>query len=165
MSHDVEIGGMQYRIEKLPTRIQWNVARRLMPVVQGVLPILAIGAQQRMTEDSTGSLIPDMEQMPVFEALAALSNTIGMLTDMDSDYIIDHCLDCVRWQQQSRWVPIRAPGGAFLNGAADQFDVQLRLILEVLRESVANFSLGNILPSMRTNGVDRTAVARPTAPA
>jgi hypothetical protein len=167
MSHDVEIGGMNYRVEKMPTRIQWNVARRLMPVVQGILPILAMGAQQRMTEGDDGSLVPDMEQVPVFEALAALSNTIGLLSDADSDYIIDHALDAVRWQQGGRWMPLRAPGGAYLNGNADNFDIQLRLVLEVLRESVANFSLGNLLSSQMTNGADKTptvpTVARPTA--
>ena len=158
----VEINGQHFNCAKLPTRVQWHVVRRLMPVLQGLMPLFAMAETVRLNTDSDGNIMtPDLSGINVFDALAALTNTIGMLSDGDADYILDAALSCVTWRQgaRERWMPIRAPGGVFTNGTADQFDVQIRLLWEVLRESLANFSLATVLPSPITNGLDQMATA------
>ena len=150
----VQINGQDFNCGKLPTRTQWHVVRRLMPVLQGMMPLFAVLENMR---NEGGN--PDLSGINVFDAMSALTNTIGMLTDADADYILDAALACVRWRQGDRWMPIRAPGGAFMIGTADEFDVQLRLLWEVLRESLTGFSLANVLPSQIANGADQTATA------
>ena len=149
----IEISGQHFNCGKLPTRTQWHVVRRLMPVIQGMMPLFAASEQMRLNDAGDGTVSP-LDAVNVFDALSALTNTIGMLNDQDADYIIDAALNCVRWRQGDRWMPIRAPGGAFMIGTADEFDVQIRLLWEVLRESLANFTPANIFPSPAPNGLD-----------
>ena len=152
---EIEIDGQYYRCGKMSTRVQWHVAKRLMPVVQGLSPLFAAAAMQTITNPETGEMVSGLDAINVFEAVVALTNTLGGLSDADEDYIIDSCLACVAWRQGERWQPLRAPGGVFLNGAADAFDIQLRLVWEVLRESLSSFSLGRLLPSQTAgNGMD-----------
>jgi hypothetical protein len=149
----------------MPTRVQWHVVRRLMPVMQGLMPVFA--TSNALVDDGSGTMVPNMDAINMFEAMAALANTIGMLTDADADYILDAALNCVAFRQGGRgggWVPLRAPGGQFMNGTADQFDVQIRLLWEVLKESLSNFSFATVLPSLTMNGLDtQTATEQPSA--
>jgi hypothetical protein len=94
----------------------------------------------------------------IYDALAILTNTINLLSDADADFVIDAALQCVVWRQGPGWQPLRAPGGAFMNGAADRLDVQLRLLWEVLQESLSDFSFGLLLPFLSAgNGLDQEA--------
>jgi len=145
---DIEIDGQHYRCNRMATRTCLYVVKRLVPVLQGLSPILA-----------------EEGGINLYEALAALSNTIGMLSDRDADFIIDNALDCVRWQQGNTWQPLRAPGGVFMVGAADRLDVQLRLVWEVLYASLSDFSFAMLQPSQTApNGLEQapTIIARPT---
>lgn len=155
---EIAIGGHDYRCGKLATRTQLHVVKRLIPVVQGLAPLFAAGSTQ-LTPDENGALVPGFAGINLYEALAALANTVGLLSDADSDFILDAALDAVRWKQGERWVPLRAPGGALMLAAADDLAVQLRLLWEVLAESLANFSFATLLPSQATNGIDQMATA------
>lgn len=152
---EVEIRGQVYQCTKLATPVQWHVYRRLLPVFQGLTPLWSM---TQMIRGANGEMAPDMSGIPIMAAMAALANTIGALGDTDADYVKDACLDAARWNQGGRWMPVRAPGGAFLCGAADAFDVQLRLVWEVLQESLGNFSAEIAFPFLMTpsNGVDQT---------
>ena len=135
---DVEINGQLYRCGRMPTRVQLYVVKRLAPVFQGLAPLFA----------AEGGV-------NIYEGIAALTNTVGLLSDADADYVMDAALACVGWRQGAGWQPLRAPGGAFMIGAADRLDVQIRLLWEVLYESLSDFSLGLLLQSLTgANGAD-----------
>lgn len=153
---EIQIGPHWYRCMRMPTRIQFHVVKRLMPVLQGLAPVIGL-SQQRLMSDGEGNLVPG--DVNVFEALAALTNTIGMMSDADADYVLDAALSAVQWRQNDRWLPLRVQGGGFLNGDADRLDVQMRLLWEVLVESLGNFSLETLVPSIQTNGLDQMAMA------
>jgi len=153
---EVEIDNQLFRIAPLPTRTQLYVVKRLMPVLQGLTPLFALA---RQTADDNAATV----NINVYDALAALTNTIGMLSDGDADFILDNALHCVAWRQGSQWLPLRAPGGVFMLGAADRLDVQLRLLWEVLQESLSDFSVALLLPSQTAaNGLDQPPLATPT---
>lgn len=70
------------------------------------------------------------------------------LSDADIDFVMDTCLDVVRYRSGERYERLRAPGGVLmLPAAADDLAVQLRLVWEVLVTSLQNFSLATLLPS------------------
>lgn len=155
---EVQIGDHYYRCLKMPTRIQFHVVKRLVPVLQGLAPLFT----QSLTPTASGTYEPDVSGINIFEALSALTNTIGLMSDADADYVLDAALSAVQWRQGERWLPLKPPqGGALLLGAADNLDVQLRLLWEVLVESLGNFSLGTLLPQTQANGMDqRVAMVR-----
>lgn len=142
---DIELDGHQYRCGKMPTRTQLHVAIKLAPVMEGLTPLVLMDADFN-------------DPRIVFQAVSALTNTLGLMKLEDADFVVDAALQAVRWSQNGRWVPLVAPGGVLLNGAADRLDVQLRLLWEVLRESLANFSPEIVLPWMQRNGLDQTAL-------
>jgi len=157
---DVELAGYNYRCLRLPTRTQFHVVKRLIPVLQGLAPLFSQAANQRLTTDDEGNSVPDFSSVTAIEAVAALSNTIGMLTDADSDFILDSALSCVRWQQGDRWIPLLGAGGTLTNGGADDLAIQLRLLWEVLSQSLANFSFATLLPQQAQNGQDQQMAMR-----
>lgn len=171
---EIEVNGQWYRCNRLPTRTQLHVAKRLIPVLQGLTPLfhayapqLAQQQLQAQTDPETGEtvMVPAAPQITIEAAIAALGNTIGLLSDADADFILDTALSCVQWRQQGRWIPLLGPGGVLMNNDADDLALQLRLLWEVLSQSLANFSLATLLPSqpMTGNGMDPTAMARPAA--
>ncbi|HEY0725849.1 MAG TPA: hypothetical protein VGD41_18015 [Pyrinomonadaceae bacterium] len=151
---DVEIDGQLYRCGTLPTRTQFHVVKRLLPVIQGLAPLFQ-QAQQRLVTDEDGITRPDLSRISAIDAVAALSNTIGMMSDADGDFILDSALSCVRWEQNGRWIPLYGPSGSLTNGSADNLATQLRLLWEVLSESLANFSFATLLPQQTQNGQDQ----------
>lgn len=155
---ELEIGGVYYHCNPLSTQLQWYVYRRLTPVFQGLAPLLAM---TELVRGPDGAIRPDMTRIPIMAAMNSLVSALGNLSDEDTDYIKAACLDAVRWQQGNAWMPLRAPGGALLQGLADRFDVQLRLVWEVMRTSFENFSPEIAFPFLSTNstnGVDQAAV-------
>jgi hypothetical protein len=68
-------------------------------------------AGQTLISDGNGAMVPDIGNISIFDGLAALSDTLGMMADNDADYVIDHALDAVRWKQAGRWMPLRVNGG------------------------------------------------------
>ena len=131
---EIELDGQRYQCNKFPTRQAWHVAIKLLPGADGLWYLMS--GQLNEVED------PDTRSRNGFAAIATVMREIN---PADADFIIDACLDNCRFLSGGQWAPLRAPGS--LNGtgimlqAADSFDVQLRLVWEVLNESMRNFSL------------------------
>ena len=152
---EVQIGPHEYLCGKMPTPVQHHVVRRIMPVVAGLRPLFAQAGRNLVSDGSgNGTMVPDIGGISIFDGIAALSNTLGMMSDADYDYVLYSALDAVRWKQAGRWVPLRVNGGLILE-AADDLATQYRLTWGVLVESVANFSIETLLGSQTTNGMDQ----------
>ena len=109
---ELELNGTYFRCGKMPTRVQLHVVKRLMPVMQGMLPLFAV------RRDADGNPVAGVDGMNVYQALAILANTVGDLSDTDADFVLDAALGCVAWRQGAGWQPLRAPGGVFMVGGA-----------------------------------------------
>ncbi len=148
MMSEVEIAGQHYLIGKLDARQQFKVVKRLAPVIQGLLPIWQVLQQSDRSEVDPVVL--------GLHAVTALSNTINMLNDDDSDYVIDMCLGVVKFQSPGGgWAPLRAGNGTsrVMFEPADNLAVQMRLLWEVLYENLRNFSLETLLPTALTGSL------------
>jgi hypothetical protein len=153
---EVQIGDQTYLCGRMPARKQFHVARRLTPIIKHLTPLFA-AAPQVLIADGNGTMVPAIGAISIFDGIAALTDTIGEISDTDADYVIDNCLDAVKFASGGGWAPLRAagspPGTGIMLPAADRIDVQLRLVWEVLRENLSNFSLETLLPSQTGNGL------------
>ena len=150
---EVEIAGQIYLTGKMPARTQFHVVRRMAPVLKGIAPLFARmnGNGAMLVQDvETGQMVP--AGISLFDGLAAITDTIGMMSDADANYVIDRCLETVRFRSGERWAPLMAPGGGLMLQHADDLAVQLRLVWEVLADNLQNFSLETLLPSQSGNG-------------
>jgi hypothetical protein len=152
---ELEIAGQDYLCGRMPTRVQFHVARRMLPVLKGLQPLFATMGRNLVFDGANGSMVPDVGSMTIFDGLAALSDTLGMMPDSDANFVLDNALDAVQWKQGNRWIPLRVNGNLML-AAADDLAVQLRLTWEVLGESLSNFSIETLLGSQTTNGMDQS---------
>ncbi len=148
---EVEIDGMTFLCNKLPTRKQLHVAKRILPVLKGLQPLFA-GGNQRLVSGGNGvnpmQVVPDIS---IIDGLAALTDTLGMMPDSDMDFIVDNCLDMVKWKQGDRWMPLRQGSAMMVQAVSDDLATQLRLVWEVLNESLSSFSLEKLLNSPNPN--------------
>jgi len=119
---EVELNGQTYRIDRLNTFDQWNVARRLMPVLGALSGI----------ED--GDTLTKM-LMPAFKSL-------GGMSDEDSDFVLNKCLSVVKRKQELNGVIAFANVlGAKNTMMFDDIDmfVMLRLAVFVVVENIGDF--------------------------
>jgi hypothetical protein len=147
---EISINGTDYLIGRLNARQQLNVAKRLAPVIQGLLPIWAM---MQTTEE------PYSEQQLAISAVAAVTNTINALSDEASDYVLDMCLGVVRFRSPGGgWAPLRAPNGSgqMMLEEADNLPMVMRLLWEVIRSNVENFTLETLLPPSLMPNLPRT---------
>lgn len=138
MTSEVEILGNTYVISRLSARKQLHIARRLLPVAESLIPLLA----------SAG------DSINVFDAMGAMADTVGKLPDDDVDYIIDHCLEAVRIKSGmglQNVIAMTPQGSRPMFEHVDDMAVQLRLVFEVIRENLQNFSFDLLLPSLAAN--------------
>ena len=131
---EIEIAGNIYSIAKLPARKQLHIARRLLPVADVLVHLMTV-------HDG---------ELPLMQALGALADTVGKLSDADFDYILDHCLEAVRRKSGLGFqavAMVTPQGSRLLFEDLDDMSIQLRLIWEVIRTNLENFSLDLLLPS------------------
>jgi hypothetical protein len=143
---EIEIAGQAYLCGKMPARKQFHVARRLTPIIKHLTPLFA-ARPQILTQDSNGALVPQFGAINIFDGIAALTDTIGEISDDDADYVIDNCLAVVKFNSGGGWAPLTAPNGGLMLQQADDLATQLRLVWEVLSENLSNFSFERLLPS------------------
>jgi hypothetical protein len=134
MTSEVEISGNVYVISRLPARKQLHIARRLLPVAESLIPLLA---------NAEGTV-------NIFDAMGAMADTVGKLPDDEVDYIIDHCLEAVKMKSGMGFhnvVAMTPQGSRPMFEHVDDMAIQLRLVFEVIKENLSNFSFDLLLPS------------------
>lgn len=135
MTSEVEIAGNVYVITRLPARKQLHIARRLLPVAESLIPLLASSS----------------DTVNVFDAMGAMADTVGRLPDNDVDYVIDHCMEAVKIKSGmglQNVVAMTPQGARPMFEHLDDMAIQLRLVFEVIKENLQNFSFDLLLPSL-----------------
>ena len=142
---DVEINGVAYTINRLDSFDQWHVARKLMPFMPAMLPILRAAAAAE-----SGSSMSAEEQDKAFMPMA---NALAQMTDADSNSVMNKCLDVVRRRDATGTLrPVRVPGsqegkGQLLFESEMNFVVLAKLVMEVCKADIFP-SLGELLPGL-----------------
>lgn len=144
---EFSIGEKTYRTAKLNARQQWNVTRRLAPLMAAAGDMLKLLSPDAAMADGT----PPSDY---FAAMKPLADAMSSLSDEDSDYILNTCMKATMRKSGERWVPI-ITGDQLLFEDIDMA-AMLRTAQEVLQESLGGFFAG--LP-----GLSRSQETAPTS--
>jgi hypothetical protein len=148
MTREVEIEGQRYLCQKISARAQLQIARRLAPVLEGLVPLFHHLNRGNLmpSANGDGALVPG--PIDPYEIVASMLKTMAKMPDEDVDYVMNNCLAAVRFQSGDRWAPLMAPGGGLmLRVVEEDLSTHLRLVWEVLAENLTNFSLDRLLGS------------------
>lgn len=120
---EFEISGQQYRSGKLNARQQFHVARRLAPVLGGLVDASSAGAES------------------FSKFLQPIADAISGMSDADCDYVLDTCLAVVQRQQGTAWSPVMASSKAIMFDDID-VGVMLQMAAKVIQENLGSFFPG-----------------------
>lgn len=119
---EVELNGQTYRIDRMNVFDQWDVARRLMPVL-GALTGIKDG-------DSLSKML-----MPAFQSLGSMSNE-------DSSFVLNKCLSVVKRRQvidgAVAYANVLGGKNSLMFDDIDMF-IMLRLATFVVVENIGDF--------------------------
>ena len=107
-----------------------------------------------MVRDETESYSDDSMQFSAMTMNMFFPNTDDPGDDnriIDMDFIVDTCLDQVKWRQGDRWVALKQGTSIMVQAVSEDLATQLRLVWEVLNESLSSFSLEKLLNSPTPN--------------
>lgn len=116
---EVDLFGFKYRIGKMDVFSQWNVSRRLMPVI--------------------GSLIAANKEQSLAEMLVPAFGTLSEMSDEDTEYILNKCLAVVHRQDASgNWAKIMGGKNTIMFEDINMM-VMIRLTVYVVTENMGDF--------------------------
>jgi hypothetical protein len=165
--HEKTIDGVTYRIGKLTVKQQFNVVRRMLPILKGLAPVVtSVMATRGMETDTTtepGSpeaVTAAAQNQAVsigVSAIGPIADALSALSDEASDYVITTCLSAVRRPDKNgqRYNPFATPAGQPMFQEDDRLAVILPLVAEVVRENIQGFL--DALPGMFSGGQDVTS--------
>jgi hypothetical protein len=132
------VNGSTYRIHKMDVLRQFHVARRLAPVLGGVIEALKAGGLDPARMMSGAK--PDVDPFAMVEPIGKV---LAQISDEDSEYIIGVCLSCVARAQAggTGYAPVWVPKGGLMF-ADMQLPEMLQLVWKVLESNLAGFFSG-----------------------
>ncbi|SQC91527.1 Uncharacterised protein [Cedecea neteri] len=138
---EITLKAVNYRIGKLGVFEQLSVARKLLPVLAGI-----VGDFRSLQGKEGGNALETV--------LPKIARTLADLSDEDCNTILYPCLSVVTREHMKGWVPV------FSQGALSFDDIDLMTLLQLVARVVAD-SLGNFLQELP--GSDCPARRRPDA--
>ena len=124
---EVSVNGESYVIEKMRNKQQFNVLRRLLPIMTA-MDASASALKGELDADNADAFV---------RAIGPIASAIGGMTDADSDYIFDSCLSAVKRKTAAGWQTIMVGGELRYQDIALQH--QLTLLFYALKENFADF--------------------------
>ena len=115
---EIELKGVTYSIGQMNVFDQWNVARRIIPLL-GALSDLKDGAS-------------------MIENLTPLLSSVGKMTDEDTSYILNKCLAVVKRKEPSGWNKVLGGKDAIMYEDMTMSTI-LRLTMSVITENMGDF--------------------------
>lgn len=136
---ELEIEGQHYRVGKLPLRIQFHVARKLLPLVARVAPI-ALALEK--------GKVPELGI--ILQSIGPAVHGLSELSDADCDYVINECMKACQTKRDRAWHQLWNFGAdcpQYNDGTLTMF-AMIRLVYEAIAESgLLTFSSG-MFPNM-----------------
>lgn len=129
---ETEINGNTYSAGTLSVFDQLRVARKLLPMLGGM-----VGELKKLQSGET-----DIETL-----LPVIADTVAGMSDSDCDAIIHPCLSVVSRQSGKTWAPVFRQGELMFD------DIDLMTMLQLVAR-VIGYSLGNFFPALPETEID-----------
>lgn len=141
---ELNLSGNDYQIGRLNARQQFNVMRRLTPLLASSAKLLELAAQMKsfMETQATGELGDTENVDAAVKALMPLAEALRQIDDADVDYVMDTCLGCCFRKQNDSWRPMRRGSGPIMFTDLSMMD-ELKLTWAVISENIGGFLGGS----------------------
>lgn len=142
MATIIEIGGKEYRLDRLTAFQQLHVSRKIAPLVPKIFPLMGLAAS--LTGADKGEILARLMASGdgFAAALGPLAEVLATMPDDHVNFVLSECLSIVFRRNGDRWASVwNAKQGVSMFDDIDMA-VMLRLAFEVIRESLGNFISG-----------------------
>lgn len=132
---ELEVAGQQYRTGRLTAFEQFNVVRRIAPVLSGLGESVAKVPQQQNGEERSAEV-----EANVWQALGPVADALSNMPDDHVNYVLKLCLSkCHRLDEHSNtWARITTPGGDLTYQDID-VSVMMQLVFSIIQENLQTF--------------------------
>lgn len=140
--HEFTIGQNKYRSAKMDAFAQWDVTRRILPVVaagSGIL-IKVFKVMVGSPDKDSAETIKLLLDQKIETILEPLTDALSKMPGEDSRFIINACLSRVTRETPggNAWGPVMAPSGMMMFDDIDMV-VMLRIVWEVVDHNLSSF--------------------------
>jgi hypothetical protein len=134
---EFEIGGNQYRADKLNVFQQFHVQRKIAPLIPPLIPVFL--RIQEMRAKQLG-LVSNLAS--ISELLQPFADGLAGLPDADAEFVLSTCLAVVRRRAGDHWAPVWSASAKAL--MFDDLDLgsALPIVVRVIRDNLGPFIQG-----------------------
>lgn len=158
---EFEVNGVAYRAAKMDAFKQFHVARRLAPVLSGLVGLLAtVGTpdenapegEPQAAQDGDSAVAATKPPVDAIQALTPLAEALANMSDEHADYVLKECLRVVTrgLDGGTGWAPVTLRNGALVDTDMDM-GTMLQIAFHVIRDNLSGFFAA--LPPMSPAGL------------
>lgn len=126
----MQINGDTYNIQRMHAKDQFNVLRKVLPVIRGLGKGFADAPSQVLDKP-----LSEMELSEILEVGGPLVQALYELKDEDVDYVIDKCLSRVQIKTQAGWANVAPRPGQYLFEDKMTMATMMQLVISVMQEN------------------------------
>lgn len=135
---ELTVDGATYRTGKLDAITQFQVGRRLLPIISS----LGAGfSALALTEG--GEAARALTDSDMLTALGPAAQALASMSDKDTEYVLRACLGGCHRQQASGWAPVQSPSGKLMFD-----DLSMRGMMKLVIATIQENQLVDFLPGV-----------------
>ena len=139
---EFEIGGNQYRAEKLSAFQQLHLSRRVAPLIPPLVPVFMRLAKGK------GEVSAIMDQ--VAGLMSPFAEGLSAMPDEAAEYVVSTCLSVVKRRQGDNWASVwSTQAKAAMFADLNDMGAILPIVIRVIQDSLGPFIQG-LLTSQQT---------------
>lgn len=143
---DLQINGINYRTGRMSAMVQFHVARRLAPILFSLGQAAAKMGEAGPTEAAMEGAL--------FTGFTAVAEGLSKMSDADSEYVMNACLDITARESGGGWAPLRVRAGLMFQ------DIDLQAMMKIAMSCIQE-NLGSFFPGQQPESSG--AMALPTS--
>ena len=136
---EVRLGDRLYRIGRMTPRTAIHVARRILPVVLGMVELIPFIEKYIARREEANSLLEMFTAEEISEMVSPLITAFSEMKQEDADFVMDRCLETVQVSMggDRGWANLVSQGHLMFEDTS--VGDQLKLVFRVIEENLGNF--------------------------
>jgi hypothetical protein len=140
---EFDIGGKQFRFDKLPAMQQFHVSRKIAPLLPPLFPIFQQVVKEMAAENTKKAKAPASDLDKLGPLLKPFADALAGMNDETAEYVFGTCLAVVRYKHGDNWIPFWNPAGKIAMVAElNDVGLMIQLVARVIQDALAPFIAG-----------------------
>ncbi|MEN6629819.1 MAG: phage tail assembly chaperone [Sulfuricella sp.] len=131
---EFQIGGKEYRAQKLDAFEQLHVSRKIAPLLPALIPIFV-----NIIKDKKSALT-DLASLA--ELIAPFTEGLADMSNEASEYVVSTCLSAIQRKQGDNWTPVWSKSGKCSMFDDVDMSSMIPMIIKVIQDSLGPFIRG-----------------------